>query len=183
MAFEWNILFLSELLMDRLCSKTYLELLKSEILLNGHWQTQNGKSVPLPSVRQQEQEMDKAWIPIKAVTKVPRVYGKIVIKKKKNSYDCFLPSDSCWLWSTDHLLLRYEAHSLAGGISVCRWQRHGSATIMPIHVYIQFTLVTGSCFKNSASMKKRLIPRILEEKHLLFLSRRTCSIQIMCWWP
>lgn len=83
MAFEWNILFLSELLMDRLCSKICLELLRSEILLNGHWQTQKGKSVPLPSVRQQEQEMDKAWIPIKAVTKLPRVYGKIVIKKKK----------------------------------------------------------------------------------------------------
>lgn len=74
---------LSELLMDWLHSRTCLESLGSETLLVGDWQTQKGKSMPLPSVRQQGEEMDKAWILIKVVRKVPRLYRKIVIKRKK----------------------------------------------------------------------------------------------------
>lgn len=50
----------SELLMDRMCSRICLELLRSEMRLTGHWLTQKGKSMPLSSVRQQEQKMDKA---------------------------------------------------------------------------------------------------------------------------
>lgn len=74
---------LSELLMDRLSSRTCLELLRSETLLVRDWQTQKGKSMPLPFVKQQEEETDKAWVLIKAVREVSRLYGKIVIKGKK----------------------------------------------------------------------------------------------------
>lgn len=43
--------------------------LRPEILLIGDWQIQKGKWLLLPSVRQHEQEMDKAWILIKPVRK------------------------------------------------------------------------------------------------------------------
>lgn len=57
---------------------------------------------------------------------------KIGIKKKKQqTYNCFLAADSCWLLSSDHLLLRSEAHSLAGGVSVQMtkaWVSHCNAS-------------------------------------------------------
>lgn len=52
-------------------------------------------------------------------------------KKEKKSCNCFLAADSCWLLSTDHLFLRNEAHSLAGGISVQvakAWVSHCNAS-------------------------------------------------------
>lgn len=54
-------------------------------------------------------------------------------KKRKKNYNCCPASDSCWLWSPDHLLLRYEDHSLAGGIFACRCA--SSAPIMSLHLH------------------------------------------------